>query len=101
MLERSFTLPNGVVVSNRLAKAATTEAVADPGAQPSAALQEIYRRWGHSGAGLIVTGNVGVDPLHPVRPGDVMMVPGVDTAALAKWAGLAKQGGARVVLQIC
>jgi 2,4-dienoyl-CoA reductase-like NADH-dependent reductase (Old Yellow Enzyme family) len=101
MLETSFTLPNGVVVSNRLAKAATTEAVADPGGQPSAALQEIYRRWGQSGAGLIVTGNVGVDPLHPVRPGDVMMVPGVDTAALAKWAGLAKQGGARVVLQIC
>jgi 2,4-dienoyl-CoA reductase-like NADH-dependent reductase (Old Yellow Enzyme family) len=101
MLERTLELPGGLVLSNRLAKAATTEALATPDMQVSDGLLDLYRRWGQSGAGLIITGNVGIDPMHVVRPGDVVLGPDTPLEPLRHWALRITAGGARAIVQIC
>jgi len=101
MLENSFTLPNGLVVPNRLIKASTTEALADARADVSDGLVALYERWGRSGVGLILSGNVGIDPEHLVRPGDVCVTKDTDVAGLRRLATAMKREGARAVLQIC
>ncbi len=101
MLDYPLTLPNGLFLSNRLAKAATTEAMATPRSDVSEALLALYGRWARSGVGLLITGNVGVDRTHAVRPGDVMVTRDSDRAALARWAETIKAHGTKVILQIC
>lgn len=53
-----LTLPGGMVLPNRIAKAAMEESMADDGQLPGPALLGLYRRWSHGGAGLLITGNV-------------------------------------------
>ncbi len=100
MLERAFTLPSGLTLSNRLAKSSMTEALADARGQPTDALVRLFHRFGSSGAGLLLTGNVVIDAAHPVRSGDVVVDEHVDRAKLSEWAAAAKHGGASVLLQI-
>ena len=54
----ALTLPNGQLIPNRLAKAATEENLADSEHQPGKALLNLYRAWAQGGVGLIITGNV-------------------------------------------
>ncbi|MBF7729929.1 NADH:flavin oxidoreductase/NADH oxidase family protein [Pseudomonas sp. N040] len=96
-------LPNGSVLPNRLAKAAMTEGLADSRGYPSAELERLYARWGKSGCGLLITGNVLVDRHHLERPGNVVIdrEPDADMrAALQRWATAAKAGGAKTWMQI-
>ncbi len=68
------TLPNGVVLPNRMCKAAMEENLAEqPGQLPGAALHNLYRSWAAGGAGLILTGNVMVDPAAMTGPGGVVL----------------------------
>ncbi len=99
MLETPLTLPCGLVLANRVAKAAMTEGLADAERGPGEELLRLYARWAEGGAGLLVTGNVGVDAAHPVRPRDVI----ANTAHLEAWrawARTAKAGGAKVIVQL-
>lgn len=101
MLETSFTLPNGLVISNRLAKAATTEALATRDHEVGERMMTLYAHWASSGAGLLVTGNVGIDPAHPVRPGDAMVLASSPREPLRRWAKLIRSEGSRGIPQIC
>ena len=99
-LASPLALPCGLTLSNRLAKAAMTEALGDPRRRPSPELLRLYRGWAESGAGLLITGNVGVDRDHPVRPRDVMLDPAADLEPFQRWAEVARAGGARVIMQL-
>lgn len=99
-IDSSLTLPSGLVLSNRLVKSAMTEALANEDGLPSERLLTLYARWAKSGAGLLITGNVGIDHDHPVRPRDVVLQRGVDLAPFRRWAEVAKSGGARLVMQL-
>src|SRR5690606_1384385 len=66
-----LTLPCGVRLKNRLAKAAMTEGLADPWNRSTPRLETLYRRWAEGGAGLLLTGNVQVDRRYLERPGNV------------------------------
>ena len=56
MLADTFTLPaSKIVVSNRIAKASMSEAMADLRGRPTEALERLYRAWSAGGA-LYVTG---------------------------------------------
>lgn len=102
-IEDAFTLPSGVVLPNRLVKAAMTEGLADPWNRPTAAHVRLYRRWAEGGCGLLLTGNVQVDRRHLERPGNVVLdaEPDADTrAGLVAWSAAAHAGGARVVMQL-
>jgi len=65
---KSFTLPSGITIKNRLAKSALSEGIAEPDGRPTQALCNVYKRWGAGGAGILFTGNVMVDKDHLVNP---------------------------------
>jgi 2,4-dienoyl-CoA reductase-like NADH-dependent reductase (Old Yellow Enzyme family) len=46
----SLTLPNGAVIPNRIAKAATQENLADIDQNPSKELIRLYKTWSEGGA---------------------------------------------------
>lgn len=50
-------MPCGLVLPNRLGKAAMEESLAEPGQLPGARIEGLYRRWAQGGAGLLLTGN--------------------------------------------
>lgn len=88
------------MLPNRLAKAALAEALAEADGAPGERLERLYARWAAGGAGLLLTGNVMVDPSALGEPGDVVVEDGRHLEALARWAGTAKAGGARAWMQL-
>lgn len=68
ILQKSFKLPTGAVLKNRIAKSALSEGIAEVNGRPSEALFKLYERWGKGGAGLLISGNVMVDKDHLVNP---------------------------------
>ena len=99
-LARSLTLPCGVRLTNRLAKAAMSEQLADRYHRPSDALIRLYDRWAAGGAGVLITGNVMVDRSAVSEPRQVV-VDGSDAGGgLAPWAEAARRGGAEVWVQL-
>ncbi|MEV6253269.1 NADH:flavin oxidoreductase/NADH oxidase family protein [Nocardia sp. NPDC051911] len=95
-----FTLPNGSVVANRLAKAAMEENMAASGQLPDESLFRLYRRWSRGGVGLIITGNVMVHAEALTGPGGVVLDAESPLEPFRRWAVAAKSGGARVWMQI-
>jgi 2,4-dienoyl-CoA reductase-like NADH-dependent reductase (Old Yellow Enzyme family) len=100
MLETAYEFSNGLALSNRLVRSAMTEALADAHDDPSPELFRLYERYGRAGFGMVITGNVGVDRNHPVRPGDAMIDDQTSKEGLAEWARRAKAGGAKVIVQV-
>ena len=88
----SITLPCGVTLPNRLAKAALTEGLADGHNRATEAHQRLYRTWSEGGAGLVITGNVQVDRRYLERPGNIAIDNNGGEEALA---ALARAGTAR------
>jgi 2,4-dienoyl-CoA reductase-like NADH-dependent reductase (Old Yellow Enzyme family) len=95
-----LTLPNGTVIPNRLAKAAMAENLAGPGQQPDERLARLDQAFASGGVGLIITGNVMIDPLALGSPGDVVLEAGSDLTPFKAWAKAARAEGAQVWMQI-
>lgn len=105
-LKQPFTLPCGVVVPNRLCKAAMTEGVANARLQATERHATLYKRWAEGGAGILITGNVLIDRNILERPGNVSIDPapehgdpeGMD--ALRAWAKAGTCNGNQLWMQI-
>ena len=95
-----LTLPNGLVVPNRIAKAAMEENLADPEHLPGPALLRLYSRWADGGAGLILTGNVMIDARALTGPGGVVLDDAQPLAPFAAWARAIGAGGGLAWMQI-
>ncbi len=93
-------LPSGLVLPNRLAKAAMTEGLADGRGWPGQPLERLYHRWGAGGAGLLVTGNAMVDGRWLERAGNVVMDDPAALPALRRWAEVAREGGTPAIVQL-
>jgi 2,4-dienoyl-CoA reductase-like NADH-dependent reductase (Old Yellow Enzyme family) len=102
-LTTSLTLPCGAILTNRMAKAAITEGLADPRGWPTDELERLYRRWSRCGFGLMITGNVIVDGAHLERPGNVILADETTPEQMAKlrsWAKIGTQNGAHLWAQL-
>jgi 2,4-dienoyl-CoA reductase-like NADH-dependent reductase (Old Yellow Enzyme family) len=95
-----LTLPNGAVISNRIGKAAMAEALAGINQQPDARLVRLDEVFAAGGVGLIVTGNVMIDPLALGGPGDVVLTKDSDLAPFKAWAKAGRSKGAHFWMQI-
>lgn len=95
-----LTLNSGVLLKNRLVKAAMEENMADVALQPGRGLFQLYRRWAEGGVGLIITGNVMVDHLAMTGPGGLALEKNSELGAFAELARSAHQDKARIVMQI-
>jgi len=98
-LSKPLKLPCGAVLSNRLAKAAMSEGLADSSNQSSTRLETLYLRWANSGAGLLLSGNMQVDCMHLERPGNIV-IDGRGQEQLARLAEAGKFYGAHFWAQI-
>ena len=75
LLASPLLLPSGASLENRLAKSAMSETLADLETNaPTDGLIRVYERWARSGAGLLITGHVIVDPEGLGEPGNVVIV---------------------------
>ena len=102
-LAQPLTLPCGVTLPNRIAKAAMTEGLADPAGVPTQELERLYGLWSDGGAGLLLSGNILIDGDHLERPGNVIVDREPDEAmrtALASWAAAATRNGNQFWAQI-
>ena len=102
-LADSLTLPCGVTIPNRFAKAAMTEGLATADGLPTAELERLYGLWSDGGAGLLLSGNIQIDRDHLERPGNVVIDREPDAAmhaALGRWARAATRNGNQFWAQI-
>ena len=102
-LAEQLKLPCGAVLSNRIAKAAMTEGLADVAGQPTAELEKLYGIWSDGGAGLHLSGNIQIDADHLERPGNVIIDTMPDEAmraALNRWTAAATRNGNHFWAQI-
>src|SRR5260370_27077134 len=95
-----LTLPNGAVVPNRIAKAAMEENMADSGQIPGESLRRLYEGWAQGGVGLILSGNVMIDPTALTGPGGVVLDERQPIEPFKAWARAAMNGGGQAWLQI-
>jgi 2,4-dienoyl-CoA reductase-like NADH-dependent reductase (Old Yellow Enzyme family) len=95
-----LTLPNGAVVPNRMAKAAMEENMADSGQLPGESLRRLYAGWAEGGVGLILSGNVMIDPTALTGPGGVVLDERQPIEPFKAWARAAMSGGGQAWLQI-
>ncbi|MBL4671682.1 MAG: NADH:flavin oxidoreductase/NADH oxidase family protein [Arenicella sp.] len=102
-LSNPLTLPCGVEIPNRLAKAAMTEGLAEPNGEPNSDLTNLYGIWSDGGAGLLISGNILIDGDHLERPGNVIIdkEPRPEmSAALRNWSNAATRNGNQFWAQI-
>ncbi|MDB5986074.1 MAG: 2,4-dienoyl-CoA reductase [Nevskia sp.] len=95
-----LTLPNGAVVSNRIAKAAMEENMADADQAPSTELMRLYQAWADGEAGLLLSGNVMVDGRAMTGPGGVVLENALQLQKFRRWAQIGRAKGAQFWLQI-
>ncbi|WP_378573503.1 2,4-dienoyl-CoA reductase [Nocardiopsis mangrovi] len=99
-LDTPLVLRSGSTVANRIAKAAMEEQLASAHQLPGPGLHRLYRRWAHSGAGLLITGHVMIDRRAVAQPGDIVLESDTPISGFQGWAEAAKSGGAQVWMQI-
>lgn len=99
-LGRSFELPNGQVIKNRLLKSAMSETLAPPDNRVPDTMATLYGRWAQGGIGLSVTGNVMVDRGALGEPGNVAVEDERDLDALKRWAQAGQKDGSRIYMQV-
>ncbi len=97
-LGASLHLPCGVVLENRLVKAAMSDSLGDGAGDPTDEQVRLYERWTAGGSGLSIIGEVQVDPRYPEKPGNLVLGPLSDRTKLARLAQVA--GGAHVWPQL-
>jgi 2,4-dienoyl-CoA reductase-like NADH-dependent reductase (Old Yellow Enzyme family) len=79
-------LPCGLVLANRLGRAAMTEGISDSRNDPTERHARLYEANARGGAGLVLTGNAMVDRRHLERARNIVIDAATDAAALRRMA---------------
>lgn len=90
-ISKPITLPSGLVLTNRLVKAAMAEGMAGSATDylPNDAVNRAYGTWANAGWGMILTGNVQVDTKYLGQPGDTSVIDN-EAKQLESWRAWAK-----------
>ncbi|HHW7579635.1 TPA: NADH:flavin oxidoreductase/NADH oxidase family protein [Mannheimia haemolytica] len=99
MLFEPFIFPNGQTAKNRFFKSAMEEQLAQSD-KPTQNLVNLYRTWAQGGAGVLVTGNVMINPQGKGSAGDVVVSDERDLPMLKAWAAAGKTDGTLMIMQI-
>ncbi|KAM3426706.1 hypothetical protein NHJ13734_009305 [Beauveria thailandica] len=103
-IAKPITLPCGLALPNRLAKAAMAEGWGDKDKLPHANLIRTYQLWADGNWGMILTGNVHVDAAYLATPDDNAVSDGISrhrlVSAWAAWAAAANERGTPAIMQI-
>jgi 2,4-dienoyl-CoA reductase-like NADH-dependent reductase (Old Yellow Enzyme family) len=85
-LQEKMVLPNGSILSNRIAKSAMSENLSNKHHEPTTLLIDVYKKWAQSGAGLLITGNIMIDSEAIGEPRNVVVENRNNFELLKKWA---------------
>jgi len=96
----TFTLPNGSVLKNRIAKSAMSENFGTRNHAPSKGLINTYKVWAKGNPGLLITGNVMVDSMALGEARNVVVEDYKDFDLLKKWARSVEGTGVHLWSQI-
>lgn len=99
-LKQPLTLACGITISNRIAKSAMSEQLADRHGSPTIDLQQLYAVWARGGTGLLITGNVMIDSRAFVEPRNVVLQDEQFLQANKLWAQAAQANGSKIIMQI-
>ncbi|QPH02774.1 hypothetical protein C2857_006991 [Epichloe festucae Fl1] len=101
---KPLTLPCGLTIPNRLAKAAMAEEWADKKHLPHDNMIETYGSWADGGWGLVLTGNVQVDVEYLGQAGDICVNSNIPRQELLetwkRWAKTANGHGTKTIVQL-
>lgn len=103
LLQDFYILPNGIQIKNRIVKSAMTEGLAYSDQLPNSLHERLYRHWIEGGAGLLITGNVMVDPEQLERSGNIAYRPQDRNLFIQSWQRIleeARQHNTKVFMQI-
>lgn len=89
-LTSPFTLPNGSVLSNRIAKSAMSENIGTYSHAPTATLIHAYKVWAKGNPGLLITGNIMIDSRALGEPRNVVVEDYRDFDLVQEWAATVK-----------
>lgn len=96
----ALTLPCGLTLPNRIAKAGMSEQLGDRHGSPTPELAQLYAAWARGGAGLLITGNVMVDGSAFVEPRNAVLEDERFLQAYRLWARAAQANGSKIIMQI-
>jgi len=99
-LLQPVTLPCGVTIKNRIAKAAMTERLADGKQHATQPLEHLYSHWASNGAGLLITGNILVDKRYKESSGNIVLEDESGLAALKKMISAGTRNDTQLWAQI-
>ncbi len=100
ILGQSLTLANGVVIKNRIAKSAMSEALGTTDNRVTTQLPTLYDAWARGGAGLVITGNVMIDRRALGEPNNVALEDERDLPLLQEWARRGTANGTQLWMQL-
>ncbi len=100
MLNDPLVLGNGVTLRNRLGKAAMSEGLADMRGQATSELEALYRSFSDGGAGLLITGNMMIEPASLERPGNMILFDDAALPSFTRFTAAAKGTGTVVLAQL-
>ncbi|AZQ60770.1 NADH:flavin oxidoreductase/NADH oxidase family protein [Flammeovirga pectinis] len=86
ILNNEMVLPNGTILSNRIAKSAMSENLSTKEHSPTPVLIEAYKKWAQSGAGLLISGNIMIDSKAIGEPRNVVVENRNNFELLQEWA---------------
>ncbi len=99
-LAKSLSLPNGLVLKNRIAKAAMSEILGTADNRVTPSLSRLYRSWAEGGSGLLITGNVMIDKRAIGEPHNVAVEDERDMEGLRGWASAGSLNGTQIWMQL-
>lgn len=100
VLQHPLELPCGVVLKNRLVKAAMSDSLGDGVGNPTAEQMRLYERWAEGGAGLSLIGEVQFDPNYPEKPGNIVLGPKTNQQLIQSLASRGTVDGAHLWPQL-
>lgn len=95
-----FTLANGAVLKNRLAKSAMSEQLANGRQDPTVRLERLYRVWAENDIGLLISGNIMVDREHLGEVKNVVLDERSDVDAFRRWTDAGRAHGTHFWAQL-
>ena len=100
LIKSPFTLPCGVILTNRLVKAAMTERISNKHMEPTKNHVRLYEDWAETGAGLLITGNMMIDRKHLESSGNICLHDESMIPKLKSMADAGKKSGNHIWVQI-
>lgn len=100
MLSDAIALPCGVVLKNRLVKAAMSDELGDGVGGATDMQVALYRRWAEGGAALLIVGECQIGPDYPENCGNLVLQPPVAVDRLMRMTGAARAAGAEIWAQL-